>query len=99
MWFTRKSVPDHVPSPDQPRQLALYKYDSCPFCVRVLRKLQQLEVEVELRDTRSQPEHRRHLQEQTGRTQVPCLFIDEQPLFESADIITWLEAYAARAEA
>ncbi len=99
MWFTRRSVPEHVPSPEQPRRLALYKYDSCPFCVRVLRRLGQLDLQVELRDTRRDPQHRRYLQEQTGRTQVPCLFIDEQPLFESADIIAWLEAYAAQAEA
>jgi glutaredoxin len=50
-----------------------------------------------MRDTRLQPEHRQALIARTGRTQVPCLFIDGEPMFESEDIVEWLEAYAARA--
>ena len=34
---------------------------------------------------------RKDLKEKTGRTQVPCLFIDDVPMFESADIIAWLK--------
>jgi glutaredoxin len=58
--------------------------------------LDQLGLAVEQRDTRTHPEHRQALREKTGRTQVPCLFIDGEPMFESADIIEWLEAYALR---
>ena len=88
--------PRGVPSPDEPHDLALYKYDACPYCQVVLRALGNLEVEVELRDTMRDPEHRRGLMQATGRTQVPCLFIDDTPLFESTDIRAWLEAYAVR---
>ena len=28
-----------------------------------------------------------------GKRQVPCLFIDGDPLYESQDIIDWLEAH------
>lgn len=91
------TAPTGIPSPDEPRTLALYKYDSCPFCARVLRTLGKLpEVEVELRDTLREPQHRRDLVERTGRTTVPCLFIDDVPFFESADIVDWLNAYAVR---
>lgn len=98
-WFDPPSaaVPDTVPSPDRPRALALYKYDACPYCQRVLRRIDDLGLEVELRDTLRDPSHRTALRERTGRTQVPCLFVDGEPLFESADIVSWLDAYAQRA--
>ena len=28
-----------------------------------------------------------------GKRQVPCLFIDGEPLYESQDIIDWIEAH------
>lgn len=94
MFQRPATVPSHVPSPDQPRTLALYKYDACPFCRRVLGEIDRLGLEVELRDVLLQPEHRRALANATGRTTVPCLFIDDVPLFESADINVWLASYA-----
>ena len=75
--------------------LVLYKYDACPFCRKVQRRLDTLPFAVAQRDTRLDPTARAELQAQTGRTQVPCLFIDGVPLFESDDIIAWLEAHAA----
>ena len=97
MFFGRQAkVPGHVPAPDQERSLALYKYDACGFCQRVMRALDELELDVEMRDTMRSSEHRAELVRRTGRTQVPCLIIDEQPLLESADIVAWLRAYAGR---
>lgn len=90
------AVPTHVPSPDQERELVLYGRGSCPYCVRVYRELERLELTVELRDTSGGSSHRQALVQQTGRSQVPCLFIDGEALFESADIVAWLRAYQAR---
>lgn len=86
-------VPAHVPAPDQPRELVLYKYDTCPYCIRVARVIEELGLEVPTRDTVRDRSARGELREQTGRTQVPCLFIDGQALFESRDIVAWLRAY------
>ena len=86
-----------VPEPDQPRELVLYKFDACPYCRRVQTHLAHLGIPVDLRDTRTDPNARASLRQQTGRTQVPCLFIDGQPLFESEDINAWLDAYATLA--
>ncbi len=76
-------------------QYSLYYYNSCPFCVRVLRVLQGLNVEVELRDILSDSSHRNALQAATGRSMVPCLRIDKgddsQWMFESMDIIRFLQ--------
>lgn len=83
-----------VPGPDKPRKLALYKYDSCPYCMRVMWGIQRLNLDVPTRDTRQDPSARSELVSATGGTQVPCLFIDDVPLLESADILQWLEAYA-----
>jgi glutathione S-transferase len=94
-----------VPPPDRPRALALYHYVGCPYCDRVHRRLHALGIPVgprpdglrfvELRDIHADPAHWRALRDKTGRTTVPCLFVDGEPLFESAEIVRWLDAYAA----
>ena len=93
-WYESSAVPDSVPPPDRERKLELYKYDSCGYCALVLRALQRMpEVQVTLYDTIRDPLASARLRQATGRTQVPCLFVDGQPLLESADIVRWLEAY------
>lgn len=94
-WFGQDEggFPVDAPSPDEHHTLALYKYDACPFCQRVLRAVSRLEIDVEMRDTMREPRHRSDLRNKTGRTTVPCLYIDGEPMFESRDIVAWLEAY------
>jgi glutaredoxin 3 len=94
------AVPSHVPAPDRVRELVLYKYDSCPYCRRVQTHIDALGLadQVKLRDTMMEPGVRGDLASATGRTQVPCLFVDGVALFESADINAWLDAYARRGE-
>ena len=102
MWWTRSSDPETyqaptgIPDPDTQRELVLYKFDACPYCVRVCRALDAIGLEIAMEDTRTDPEVRQRLYSITGRTQVPCLFVDDVPFFESADIIDWLNAYAIR---
>ncbi len=90
-------VPTNAPSVNDEHTLALYKYDSCPYCYRVQRVIDELELDVEMRDTMRDRSNRAALRDKTGRSTVPCLFIDGEPLFESADIVAWLRAYAKRA--
>ena len=75
---------------------ALYYYDSCPFCQRVLHALPGVKVEVEKRNVLKNPEFRQQQVEATGRTQVPCLLIEsdgqQQWMFESGDIIGFLKS-------
>ena len=72
----------------------LYKYDSCPFCYRVQRFLDDAQIAVESRDVLRDPEARRELQQGGGRATVPCLRIDRDGetrwLYESLDIIEYL---------
>ncbi len=96
LFHPRPSAAPRVPSPDQPRRLALYTHDFCGPCVRVKQTLKRSGIEVEIRDVLADRAHRDDLRERTGRNTVPCLLVDDVPLFESADIVHWLEAYAAQ---
>lgn len=81
--------------PTKPPKLILYKYDSCPFCRYVMSALIDLQLNIEMRDTRHDPQARNELIQKGGKSQVPCLFIDEVPLYESRDIIQYLKRYAS----
>ena len=71
--------------------LELFKFDSCPFCVRVLSAIKQQGIEgIRMRDTMREPNANAELIERGGKRQVPCLFIDGKPLYESGDIVNWL---------
>jgi len=77
--------------------LSLYGYPQCPFCQRVLRAIQSLGLEVELRNTLLEPDRREELLDALGRGTVPVLRIegeeegDVEWLPESADIVAYLE--------
>jgi glutaredoxin len=75
-------------------KLALYYFESCPFCVMVLRTIDRLNLDVEYRDISQSQEHLSKLVSDTGRRTAPCLYIDGKPMFESSDIMDWLEQNA-----
>ena len=52
----------------------------------------KIEDKITRRHTGFGTEWRKDLRERTGSTQVPCLFINGKPMFESMDIIAWLKA-------
>ena len=75
-------------------KLELFKKDSCPYCVKVMMLVDELGVgdKIEYRDIARDPQARQQLVKVGGKQQVPCLFIDGEPLYESADIMRWIEA-------
>ena len=77
--------------------LVLYGRPSCPYCARVDRAIVTMGIEDEItkRHTGSGTEWRADLRKRTGSTQVPCLFINGEPMFESLDIIAWMKANLA----
>lgn len=70
--------------------MALYYRASCPFCRRVLSFMDERGIELELRDT-TDPATRDELVRIGGKQQVPCLLVDGAPLYESADIVAFLD--------
>jgi len=79
----------------QPKKLALYHYDSCPFCAKTRQAIDDLGLSIELRNIQHHHKHRIDLKNGGNKTQVPCLRIEKtsgetQWLYESDDIINFL---------
>jgi len=77
------------------KQLALYQFSTCPFCIKVRQEMRRLSLNVEFRDAQNSAQHRQTLLTQGGSTKVPCLQITDDKgnvrwLYESADIIRYL---------
>ena len=82
-------------STSSPGTLSLYGYPQCPFCARVLRAIEELDLEIPLLNTRQDATHREAVVEATGRGTVPVLKIEGADgevrwMPESADIIRYL---------
>lgn len=72
--------------------LELYYFDTCPYCQRVIKTIDELKVKVDLKDIHENLSDLQKLTYVTGRKTVPCLFIDGVPMHESQDIMNWLRA-------
>ena len=72
------------------QKLEFFYYDSCPFCQMVISTIKQLNIKVEYKDIMSDSESLNRLMNDTGRRTVPCLYVDNKPMFESMDIMNWL---------
>jgi glutaredoxin len=83
-------------------KLALYHFDSCPFCRMVTSVIGELGIDVELRNIMESTEHRDDLIAARGRATVPVLRItspdgEERWMPESRDIVSYLqEAYGSQ---
>ena len=95
-----KSVKNALPStertPMAPRY-ELFIMPACPYCQKVLRYMERRGIEMPLRDVTSDPDAREELVRVGGKSQVPCLFIDGAPLYESDDIIAHLQRHVVGA--
>ena len=75
-------------------KLELYKFDTCPYCVRVFDYIKKSgRTDIEMRDIMKNEADYKRLLEVGGMDQVPCLFIDGKPMYESLDIIDWFEKH------
>lgn len=74
------------------KNLVLYYYPTCPYCRKVTKFIDKHELEeIELKNINKDQQAEKELIEVGGKRQVPCLFIDGEPLYESDDIINWLQ--------
>ena len=76
--------------------LALYHFQTCPFCIKVRHEMGRLSLPIELRDAQHHAEHKAALLEGGGKVQMPCLRItgedgQVQWMYESGDIIRYLQ--------
>lgn len=78
------------------KNLSLYQFTACPFCVKVRRQMRRLNLSIECRDARGNPVFRKELLAEGGKLKVPCLRIeksdgDVQWLYESDEINQYLD--------
>ncbi len=74
------------------KQLDLYYYDACPYCQKVLRAMRKLGIadRITLKNILTSQQNANTLVQVGGKRQVPCLFIDGVPMYESDDIVAYL---------
>jgi glutaredoxin len=80
----------------QTRNLVLYQFSTCPFCIKVRRAIKGLSLNIEFRDAQKDPGHRAELLTATGQVKVPCLRITDDSgnvswMLESSEIIKYLQ--------
>ncbi|MCH9617042.1 MAG: 6-phospho-beta-galactosidase [Chlamydiia bacterium] len=73
------------------KEMVLYVKKSCPYCVKVLDFLEKNHIKITVKDAAEQ-ENREYLLKNAHKTQVPCLFIKDEPMFESDDIISFIRS-------
>ena len=76
----------------------LYHTRTCPFCYLVRHAIDDLELDIEMRDINDNPAYRAELISGGGKQQVPCLHILDPDggtewLYESRDIIEYLSHF------
>jgi len=78
------------------KNLALYEFNTCPFCIKVRRQIKRQSLNIQLLDAQHNQQHRDELLKGGGELKVPCLKITSESgevswLYESNDIIQYLQ--------
>lgn len=78
---------------EQTKDLQLYQYQACPFCVKVRRDIRRNGLNIVIVDAKKE-QNKQLLATQGGKVQVPCLRIEEGDevrwMYESATISNYL---------
>lgn len=91
-----RSADEQARANEASKDLALYQFKACPFCIKVRKEIARLGLNIETRDAQHNPEHRSELEAGGGQVKVPCLKIQQEDgsvrwLYESDDIKAWLQ--------
>ena len=79
----------------QCRNIVLYQYRTCPFCMKVRREMRRLSLNIATLDAQQEGKNRDELMRGGGQAKVPCLKITDQAgnsqwMYESGAIIEYL---------
>ncbi|KFZ37981.1 glutaredoxin [Shewanella mangrovi] len=80
----------------QCRQLTLYQYTTCPFCIKVKKEIHRLALPISMANVLRDQNARDELESKGGQVKVPCLKIvendgSEQWMYESEEIKKYLQ--------
>lgn len=83
------------------RNLVLYQFQTCPFCIKVRKEMYRLALPIERRDAQHDLQNKADLLKGSGRDQVPCLKVTDvsgqvQWIAESGAIISYLNQRFAK---
>jgi glutaredoxin len=70
---------------------SLYQFSACPFCIKVRRVMRKLNLPIELRNANTDDNLKSELLLKGGSPKVPCLRIGDTWMYESSDIVKFLE--------
>lgn len=100
-WATRPKPLQRSPEKQakvdaQTKNMALYHFQMCPFCVKTRRQIRRLGLNIENRDARNDPKWNQELIDEGGKYQVPCLKLTKDDgsvvwMYESTEINKYLE--------
>lgn len=81
---------------EQTKNLVMYQFLTCPFCMKTRRAIKRLSLNIETRDALKHAPSRQQLLEGGGEIKVPCLRITGENnhvewLYESNEIIKYLK--------
>lgn len=80
---------------EQLKEMTLYQFYACPFCILTRRALYRLNLSVETRDAQKGSPYRQELEQGGGHIQVPCLRFhngsEDVWIYDSSDIIHYLD--------
>lgn len=105
-WLTlpralKRSAEEQQTVNEQAESLQLYQFRACPFCIKVRRHMHRLNVPVQTVEASRGTAACIELEEQGGKSQVPCLRIETgqgvQWLYESSAINEYLNEHFAPA--
>jgi len=86
----------------QCRNIVLYQYRTCPFCIKVRQEIRRLSLNIKHLDAQNAGRDREDLIREGGQAKVPCLKITDQAgnsqwMYESGEIIEYLRGRFANA--
>jgi len=81
---------------EKTKNLVMYQFLTCPFCIKTRRAIKRLSLNIEKRDALKHKHSRTELLEGGGQIKVPCLQITDAEgnvewMYESDEIIRYLQ--------
>ena len=92
----RRSTQEQELADAKAKNIVLYQFFACPFCIMSRRVIRGLNIKIVTRDAQTRGgQYREELLKEAGKVQVPCLKITENGkvtwMYESAVIKAYLE--------
>ena len=73
------------------KNIKLYYSDMCPYCTGIVKHIKENNLDIELMNATKDMDLQKEIYLVGGKSQVPMLSIDGQPMYESSDIMRWIE--------